>query len=339
MELHEHEWYYNVAASQLRLDQFGSLQRLVLNVGEAQDGMSYFHYQMIHVTIMDIVVLIVFVEIGIPYVSQGFTPRFQEEWELSNGTSGCMRWTPLDCHSGEGCLLLVGVKLPDMLEFSLNECMNLKECRALFTRLQFVMYSKQEGVCFDIQLIITKMHVQYDQIQGSFSGQEIEVKRVSQPCQGLEEFKNVVVLIAKLQHRNLVSLLGCCIHGDEYDTRSALLGWDTRFNIIMGITRGLIGYMSPEYAVYGKFSVKSDVFGFGVLLLEIGNINRRFSHLDHNHNLVGHAWLLWNEEKSLEILHKYLEESCIESQDIRLHLEKKVIKRMNFGVIPIERCS
>lgn len=49
--------------------------------------------------------------------------------------------------------------------------------------------------------------------------------------------------------------------------------------------------MSLEYAVHGKFYVKSDVFDFGVLLLEIinGNINRRFSHPDHNHNLLGHV--------------------------------------------------
>ena len=29
------------------------------------------------------------------------------------------------------------------------------------------------------------------------------------------------------------------------------------------------GYMSPEYALEGMFSIKSDVFSFGVLLLEI----------------------------------------------------------------------
>ena len=51
------------------------------------------------------------------------------------------------------------------------------------------------------------------------------------------------------------------------------------------------GYMSPEYAINGRFSVKSDVFSFGVIVIEIlsGMKIRNFCHLDLHHNLLGHV--------------------------------------------------
>ncbi|XP_059656978.1 receptor-like serine/threonine-protein kinase SD1-8 [Cornus florida] len=61
--------------------------------------------------------------------------------------------------------------------------------------------------------------------------------------------------------------------------------------------------MSPEYAMEGRFSIKSDVFSFGVLLLEIisGKKNSSFYDSDPLH-LLGYAWKLWNADRGMELM-------------------------------------
>ncbi|KAI5571703.1 hypothetical protein BDE02_11G111800 [Populus trichocarpa] len=82
---------------------------------------------------------------------------------------------------------------------------------------------------------------------------------------------------------------------------------------------GTYGYISPEYAIEGLYSVKSDVFSFGVLVLEIvsGYKNRGFSHPEHSLNLLGHAWRLFREGRSTELVRQSIIEECNLSQVLR----------------------
>ncbi|KAL6992675.1 non-specific serine,threonine protein kinase, partial [Sarracenia purpurea var. burkii] len=94
---------------------------------------------------------------------------------------------------------------------------------------------------------------------------------------------------------------------------------------------GTYGYMSPEYIIDGLFSMKSDVFSFGVLLLEIicGKRNREFCHLDHCLNLLGHAWKLWIEEKVFKLVDEQMEDYSISTS--------KVVKCIQVGLLCVQK--
>ncbi|XP_028798401.1 receptor-like serine/threonine-protein kinase SD1-7 [Neltuma alba] len=82
---------------------------------------------------------------------------------------------------------------------------------------------------------------------------------------------------------------------------------------------GTYGYMSPEYAMNGLFSIKSDVFSFGVLVLEIiiGRKNRGFYYSNDELNLLGHAWSQWKEGKALELIDPSIAGSYSPSEVLR----------------------
>ncbi|CAN6457833.1 unnamed protein product [Victoria cruziana] len=92
---------------------------------------------------------------------------------------------------------------------------------------------------------------------------------------------------------------------------------------------GTYGYMPPEYAMKGRYSTKSDVFSFGVIILEIvsGKKMASFHDVEHSLNLSGHAWKLWNEERGMELLDPVLENSSKLDQ---------VMKCINLGLLCIQ---
>ncbi|VAH18334.1 unnamed protein product [Triticum turgidum subsp. durum] len=212
--------------------------------------------------------------------------------------------------------------------------------------------------------------------KGLPGGLNVAIKRADEHAAMVEV--NSELQLAKLQHANVIRLLGWCIHGKErilvYEfmqngsldrylcdrTKGPLLNWSKRFKIITGLTEGIIylhkhsmfwlvhrdlkphnvlldcnmlpkiadfgsaralssdvaeertgrvmgtsGYKAPEYASRGVYSMKTDVFSFGVLVLVIIS-GRKNTILDKRGDTVGDlvrdAWHMWKDQRLHELV-------------------------------------
>ncbi|KAK8312321.1 hypothetical protein V6Z12_D01G033800 [Gossypium hirsutum] len=207
-------------------------------------------------------------------------------------------------------------------------------------------------------------------------GKEIAVKRLSK-ASGQEE---KMLVYEFMPNKSLDSFL--------FDpVKQKLLDWRKRFNIIEGISRGLLylhrdsrlkiihrdlkasnvlldqelnpkisdfgiarifrgdenqantkrvvgtyGYMSPEYVMHGRFSEKSDVFSYGVLLLEIvsGRRNKSFYNKD-DLSLLGYVWKLWNEGNIWDLVDKVISKS-----ESDLKNKKEIWRCIHVGLLCVQ---
>ncbi|XP_028221450.1 cysteine-rich receptor-like protein kinase 25 isoform X3 [Glycine soja] len=82
---------------------------------------------------------------------------------------------------------------------------------------------------------------------------------------------------------------------------------------------GTYGYMSPEYAMHGQFSEKSDVFSFGVIVLEIISAKRNTRSVFSDHDdLLSYTWEQWMDEAPLNIFDQSIKaEFCDHSEVVK----------------------
>ncbi|KAK0578176.1 hypothetical protein LWI29_006321 [Acer saccharum] len=172
----------------------------------------------------------------------------------------------------------------------------------------------------------------------------VAVKRLKDPnYNGEIQFQTEVEMIGLALHRNLLRLYGFCMtpgerllvypympNGSVADRLRAVVGdfglaklLDRRDSHVTTAVRGTVGHIAPEYLSTGQSSEKTDVFGFGILLLELITGQKA---LDAGNGQVQKGMILdWvrtlHEEKRLEVLVDRDLKGCFDASNLEKAVE------------------
>ncbi|KAK9209430.1 hypothetical protein WN944_001796 [Citrus x changshan-huyou] len=244
----------------------------------------------------------------------------------------CVRSHSSDCKSGDRFRKLDDIKLPDLLDVSLNESMNLKECEAeclkncscrayanskvtdggsgcLMWFGDLIDLKKTDNHTNGVSIYIRVPASEQDPTKNHLLGWQLRVRIIDGIAQGLlylHQYSRLRIIHRDLKASNI--LLDHDMNPKISDFGMArMFGGDE----LQGNTKrivGTYGYMSPEYALEGLFSVKSDVFSFGVLMLEILSSKKNTGvYNTDSFNLLGHAWSLCKNDRAHELMDPVLQ--------------------------------
>ncbi|KAF9672891.1 hypothetical protein SADUNF_Sadunf11G0091600 [Salix dunnii] len=214
---------------------------------------------------------------------QSFVPRTPDSWNKKDWIGGCVRRTQLGCKNGDGFLQLTGVKLPDMSDSWVNTSMSLVECRNMcLSNCSCVAYANP-----DIRRGESDCYLWFDELKDTkklpLGGQDLYIRMAASELATYEKQSS-----SKSKRRGII------------------IG--TLISAVVLLVLGLILYMRRRKTrrQARSSSIRVDYFK--------DESNRKD---DMDHNLLGHAWKLWNEGKALELMNITIDDSSSFSEILR----------------------